>query len=613
MKKQIIIIFLISLSRLGAQEVRESDIRQSDDYYWGESVSRDANEARDKALKWITDQIAVHVASQFTHSISEVNFDIDEQAKLILQSHSSATLHNVKMLRQPLPDGRIRVFCYIRKSEVEKIFNERKRLIADMAAKADLFLSEGNVAHALKLNYFALLLMNSLPRENVVYQGINYSLEIPRRINTIIQKTSFAFVSDQMISDTERQITLRVTYDGSPVSMLDYFFWDGKNQQGARALDGLSTFRQVGGSVMSEGLKLNVKYLYYESRKEFSVVDLLWDVVNKPDFDSRKTVALDPNQAVSLPEQPVQGRIIAAREAGDFSVRCVSDEVIPVAETIAGEIHSLVHMLENEDLHKLRGAYGHDPFLYKKIREYVTHNRPQPLDRELQLALEPTRVGWEGRSIRMLHQYPSIHRQTNEYLVLDFNEEGRLVDLNVSVTEALYEKFASQAGPGSDWSQQKEIVRFLEKYRTAYLTRDIETIDMIFAEEALILIGRRIEKKKLPDDRVTYQPFGDQPDYEYLRLKKSDYLSRQKHIFSIQEDIALEFSTFRILRKDATPNVYSVEMRQNYASTTYADEGYLFLLIDFNEQDPLIYIRAWQPNEWDENDLIRMGNFKLHK
>jgi hypothetical protein len=37
-------------------------------------------------------------------------------------------------------------------------------------------------------------------------------------------------------------------------------------------------------------------------------------------------------------------------------------------------------------------------------------------------------------------------------------------------------------------------------------------------------------------------------------------------------------------------------MRQSYASTTYADEGYLFLLIDFRETDPLIYVRAWQPN-----------------
>ncbi|NOX89728.1 MAG: hypothetical protein GXO77_11925 [Calditrichaeota bacterium] len=54
-------------------------------------------------------------------------------------------------------------------------------------------------------------------------------------------------------------------------------------------------------------------------------------------------------------------------------------------------------------------------------------------------------------------------------------------------------------------------------------------------------------------------------------------------------------------------------MRQSYYSTTYADEGYLFLLIDFSEKDPLIYVRAWQPNTWDLNKLVRTGNFKIHK
>jgi len=54
-------------------------------------------------------------------------------------------------------------------------------------------------------------------------------------------------------------------------------------------------------------------------------------------------------------------------------------------------------------------------------------------------------------------------------------------------------------------------------------------------------------------------------------------------------------------------------MRQNYTSTTYADEGYLFLLIDFGEVDPLIYVRAWQPNTWGQDQLIKTANFKIYK
>jgi hypothetical protein len=67
------------------------------------------------------------------------------------------------------------------------------------------------------------------------------------------------------------------------------------------------------------------------------------------------------------------------------------------------------------------------------------------------------------------------------------------------------------------------------------------------------------------------------------------------------------------MKKNNAEGIYGVEMRQNYSSTTYADEGYLFLLIDFREKDPLIYIRAWQPNEWDSNALINTSNFRIYK
>lgn len=81
----------------------------------------------------------------------------------------------------------------------------------------------------------------------------------------------------------------------------------------------------------------------------------------------------------------------------------------------------------------------------------------------------------------------------------------------------------------------------------------------------------------------------------------------------MQKDIFLDFSNFNIVKKNNAKNVYGVEMRQAYNSTTYSDEGYLFLLIDFGESDPLIYVRAWQPNEWNDSTLVRTANFRIYK
>jgi hypothetical protein len=135
----------------------------------------------------------------------------------------------------------------------------------------------------------------------------------------------------------------------------------------------------------------------------------------------------------------------------------------------------------------------------------------------------------------------------------------------------------------------------------------------MFAEDALILVGRRIERKKLADNVIYYQKIKTEPDYKYLKLTKENYIKRQRIVFESQKDIFLDFGTFDIIKKNNSKDIYGVEMRQSYLSTSYADEGYLFLLIDFSEDDPLIYIRAWQPNQWDDSVLVSTANFKIYK
>jgi hypothetical protein len=213
----------------------------------------------------------------------------------------------------------------------------------------------------------------------------------------------------------------------------------------------------------------------------------------------------------------------------------------------------------------------------------------------------------------MLHTYPSLNKQSTEYMVLDFNDKGELIDVNARITESLYQAFVKQSEFGNDWAYRQQIIKFVEKYRTAYLTRDIKTVDLMFAEDALILVGREIKRKKLTDNAVTFHKLSHEPDYEYIKLTKENYLKRKQVVFASQKDVFLDFSSFDILKKNDNYNVYGVEMRQSYNSTNYVNEGYLFLLIDFSTPEPLIYVRAWQPNEWNDSALVRTANFRIHK
>ena len=619
MAKKITLLLLLSVS-LYSQHVNRTAIINSGEYYFGTGISRDVRESCDLALKELTSQIAVHVAHSFERVVTESSGALEDNVESILNTHAAATLRNVNTIKRSTNDGRIEAFCYLKKNEVEKIWEERKQLIADMVEKAHLYIVENNVSHALKLNYFAALLLNSLPDQNVDYKGVNYTTEIPKKVNEILLNTHFAYLGDSLISENEREVTLRMMYRKKPAAIVDFVFWDGANQVAVQGRDGMATFRLVGASVKFEELKLNIKTAYYENRKEYGIIETLWDLVKRPEFHAFKVVRLEKTEAhpaqLVLPEGPM----FTSRDY-KYNFDIAYEEGITVAkhvaQTIMLEASQLLEILEEGNLDDVASSYTYDPFLFEKISDYVTHNQPKPLDRNIGGVLNKTKSGWELRRIRMLHTYPTIHKQTTEYLVLDFDENGELIDLNTCISDGLYQKFVMQAEHGNDWGNRQEIIKFLEKYRTAYLTRDIKTVDMMFAEEAIIIVGRKLETRKLPENMVRYEPFGRQPGYDYIKLTKKEYLQRQRRIFQSVEDIFLDFSTFNIVRKNSHPSIYGVEMRQTYLSTNYGDEGYLFLLIDFDPDtladNPLIYVRAWQPNAWSREEIIRTGHFIVHR
>ncbi len=585
-------------------------IIQSGEYYYGQAVSHDVREAGDQALEELTGQIAVKVSNSFERKITESSRGLEENVKAILHTHSAATLRNVKTIKTPKPDGQIEVFCYLSKQEAAQIFEERKALIAEMYATARENEAQGNAGQALKLYYFSMLLLHSLPDQQVIYKNTNFTTAIPQEINRLIAAIQLSPAKDVLSKDKkERTITLKMEKNGQPLSTLDFTFWDGSNQVLVKGRDGLATFQLFGASTAFDELKLNIKYAYYEARKEFNVIDELWAVVEKPEFSAAKTIALNKTTQPTGPVavNPQKSQIPA------YQLRLNFEKEIPVQQQIFESTRQFLDLIQTSDAAKIRQAYAQDPFLRDKLLSYQSFNQPALQDQDIKAEVRPVSGGYELRKIGLLHRYPSLNTQSTEYLVLDFDPQGKLMDVNTSITEALYNQFVKDSEFGQDWQRRLTIIKFIEKYRTAYLTRDIEMVNLMFAEDALILIGRKIERKKLPENTINYQKFDKEPEYEYLKLSKMEYIARQNTIFKAQKDIFLNFSSFDIVKKNNENNVFGVEMRQSYTSTSYADEGYLFLLIDFSGRDPLIYVRAWQPNEWDEEAKVKTANFRMYK
>jgi len=605
MKKCVAFCLFILCTFLFAQNRQE--IISSGDYFYGSAVSSNAQEARHQAVEELTAQIAVRVSSSFENKIASSGNSLDDNVKSVLRTHSSATLKNVKSMKEMTADGSIEVFCYLSKKEVVKVFNERKKLIYDMYQKAKQNEEAGNFASSLKLYYFSLLLLNSLPEQNVVYKDVNFTTDIPEKINNIIDNIRFKVVKDIKLSDKEREITVQIKYPDVPVSNLDFTFWDGSNQVSVQGRDGLASFQLFGASAAFDDLKLIIKYAYYESRDEYNVLADLWAVVEKPSFNAAKAVRLKAEQEDGIITAP------ETHASQNWNMNLEFKGEVPAGEKISRAAGQFLDVISKGDKNAVRQLYKNDPFLRDKVLDYMYFNNPKPLDKTVNADINKTKSGYELRKVRMLHNYQSINKQSTEFLVLDFSDEGKLTDVNTSITENLYQTFVKQSEFGKDWDRRLQIIKFVEKYRTAYLTRDIQTVDLMFAEDALILIGRTIKRRKLPENAVTFHKLSNEPDYKTIQLTKKNYIDRQRDVFKAQKDIFLDFSSFDIIKKNNAQNVYGVEMRQSYASTSYSDEGYLFLLIDFNERDPLIYVRAWQPNEWSDSSLVKTANFRIYK
>ena len=63
-----------------------------------------------------------------------------------------------------------------------------------------------------------------------------------------------------------------------------------------------------------------------------------------------------------------------------------------------------------------------------------------------------------------------------------------------------------------------------------------------------------------------------------------------------------------MIKHGAKPNIYGVILHQDWKTSTYMDDGWLFLLWDFNDPEkPQIHVRTWQ----SEQVVAKDGLFSL--
>jgi len=180
----------------------------------------------------------------------------------------------------------------------------------------------------------------------------------------------------------------------------------------------------------------------------------------------------------------------------------------------------------------------------------------------------------------------------------------------IAIAPHQYSKIMGNSSEVTDLRYRQMIVELIENFRTAYNRRDIPFLKDIFSDETLIITGKVLYPQKRANIPAAFNQ------------TQTQYLSNLQKAFNANAYINIKFDDIAVTRHEVNPNIYGITLKQEWnASGGYHDEGWLFLMIDYeDENNPLIWVRIWQPLiddntgkeiHYDPEDILGLGHFPI--
>ena len=222
-----------------------------------------------------------------------------------------------------------------------------------------------------------------------------------------------------------------------------------------------------------------------------------------------------------------------------------------------------------------------------------------------------TGTGYQIRNIPLMMCPTDDNFDEDDYqeAVFTFNKRGNLVSFYIAIAKNQYLKILKSNQDVTDLRRRQLILDFVERFRTAYNQRDIQFLNQIFSDDALIITGKVVKQQtrdgiKLPDK------------VEFFKRSKHEYIANLKAQFNKVKYIRVTFDDVKV-SASPEPGIYGVTVKQGYttgsAKGSYHDDGIVFMVWNFkNEDNPEIFVRTWQPLEVDGKTIAGGGEvFRL--
>lgn len=555
-------------------------IKRNSSYLYGEGGGVTLQAAKEAALADLIQKISVTVHSDFTSKERELNQDgnvtSDAEYQSIIRSYSTATLTNVKtIVLKPEPDAS--VFLYIAKSEIDRIFESRVAKAKEFVGNADEALKNGQIDDALRYYYWSYCLGKSLryPNEAKIFvDGQERSLLawLPTRIDDVMGKVK---VQSRRTADNTYEIT--ATYDGRPVRSMDYTYFDGvDNSPVYSILDGKGLVELRPGMAM-DAVQLKLEYEFRGLSRNDSEVEAVVGAM-KPAVYRRAyhRVALDgaasPAESTSTDVNGSMQSPLALTDMGTLGTAVMK----PVMQALrSGSI---------EQCRKKFTAEGWEEF--SKLMGYGKVTLMD--DIHLDYFADGDCVVCRGLPVSCRFNRGRVFNEKLSFYIDSNSKQITHVAMGLG-REAMNDVVLGHL----DWSEKSRtrIVGFLEDYRTAYATKNLEYLDKVFDDNAVIVLGKRLQVAP----QLNKEGYMNNHRVQFTQLTKREFLRNLRRQFQSKDYINLHFSQNRIYQLQKGVERYGIEIKQDYYSSNYGDTGYLTLIFDLTNPDqPVIHVRTWQ-------------------
>lgn len=617
------VLFTLSLAAtlpVLSQSVEE--IRESSDYISGEGFGRSLREADNDALKSLISKISISVHSDFSSVEEEVvtsdGVDANSAVRSVIQTYSQATLQNTeRIIVKQEPNAE--VFRYVKRSDVNKIFESRKNKVLDMMASAQKAESKGKIDDALRYYYWGYCLLQSLPNANAVTNEAGNVLVhwIPDQIDDILDDIRFV---KENVDDIF--VELKVLYKGEPVTSLDYTYFDGMNWSNIySARDGRGILEMRPGA-STDNLQVKCEYEYFgESHidKEIAqVVEVMRGRVFRGatcrvfnELPQDLAVNTDKASETAVIEQKVMVEIETDADAGQNALLAsaagvkpkatltllTADEAKPYAETM----DKVMAAIRTGKYDTVKDQFSEDGIdMFNKLVSYGKGRivgTPDPT----YMAIGDEVV---CRSIPINFSFNNNNRQFVENITFTFNADKKIDCLAFGLDEKAADDILHHVAWGE--YARKILTEFLENYKTAYSLKRLDYLRQVFDDNAVIITGKVVTRPEGGDD--SGRRYLNNKYVQLTRQSKEQYLRNLERCFESNEFINIRFAENDIVKAGVGGEVYGIQIKQDYYSSNYGDTGYLFLMVDLNDpKQPIIKVRVWQPER--DPDFKGLPNF----